>query len=176
MDELEETRRLRAEAVARHQRLMAESRELVVKVTQQVAHLRWLVTSIKRQREAGFHHRLQAAIRRTHGCESRHVTGFAVRKVAGRQILWEGMVEEFGLIDHAGAQRCYAWHYPEYGRLQSLSILKMPPVNTPQRAVQFHLMAREANIVHSDWLQGGASPGRGSGKGCATPRRSAGGG
>ncbi len=155
---------------------MAESRELVANVTQQVEHLRWLVTSIKRQRDPGFHVDLQKAIRLAHGCESQHVTGFVVRKVAGRQILWEGMVEEFGLIDHAEAERCYAWHYPEYGRKQSFSILKVPLVNTPQRAVQFHLMAREANIVHSDWLGGGVLPGPGSGKGFANPRRSAGGG
>ena len=158
MDEREEILRLRAEALARHRRLMAESRELVAKVTQQAEHLRWLVSSIKRQWEANFHQSLQTAIRRTHGCESRHAEGFAVRKVAGREILWEGMVEEFDLIGHATAPQCYAWHYQEYGRQQSFSILKLPPIDTPQRAVQFFLLAREANLVHTNWLQSAPPP------------------
>ncbi len=164
MDELEEIRRIRAEALARHRRLMTESQALVATVTQQVEHLRWLVSDLKRQRERGFHKGLQDAIRLTHGCESRHVAGFVVRKVAGRRILWEGMVEEFALTGHATAQRCYAWHYQEHGRRQSFSLLKMPPVDAPQRAVQFHLMAREANIVHADWLQDAALPGPGRGE------------
>ncbi len=161
MDEREEILRLRAEALAHHRRLMAESRALVAEVTQQVEHLRWLVSSIKRERKPDFHQGLQDAIHRTHGCESRHTEGFAVRKGAGREILWEGMVEEFDLLGHATAQRCYAWHYQEYGRRQSFSILKTPLINTPQRAVQLHLMARGARIVHSDWLRGGVSPGPG---------------
>ncbi len=150
MDDTEEILRRAAERTARHQRLLAESRELVAKVTRQVEHLRWLVSSIKRQREPDFHQGLQAAIRLTHGCDSRQVIGFAVRKVAGRKILWEGTVEEFELIGHPGAERCYAWHYQEHGRKQSFSILKMPALNTPQRAVQFYLMAREANLVHEN--------------------------
>lgn len=152
MDEREQILRLRAEAKARHLRLMAESRELVAKVAQQIEHLRWLVTSIKRQREPDFYKGLQDAIRRVHGCDARHVTGFAVRQVSGRQILWDGMVEEFDLIGHGTAERCYAWHYSEQGRQQSVAILKMPWVDTPQKAVQFHFMARGANFIHEDRL------------------------
>lgn len=124
-------------------RLRAESQQLIAQAKQTCAHVAWLVEDIKRRWQRGFHRPLQDAIRAIHQCESTHVASFAVRKVAGGQMIWEGTVEEFALCDHPEAERCYAWHYLKDGRKESFSLLKLPPVDSPQRAVQLALAAYE---------------------------------
>ena len=128
---LEENRRLRAAA----QQKLAEAR-------QAGEYLSWVVTEIKRQRQADFYRQMQAGIQRMHRCESRHEASFAVRKVSAEgKTVWEGTVEEFALVGCRTAQTCYAWYYREHDRTQSFSVLKRSPVCSPQNAVQFALAA-----------------------------------
>ena len=127
---LEENRRLRAEA----QQTLAE-------VTQAYEHLSWVVAEIKRQWQEDFYQPMQSGIRAIYRSESRHTASFAVRKVSGGKTVWEGTVEEFALVDCRTAQTCYAWYYQENGRQQSFSVLKRPPVDSPQSAVQLALAA-----------------------------------
>ena len=129
---LEENRRLRAQA-----------RQKLVEVKQASEHLSWVVTEIKRQWQADFYQQMQSGIRRMYRCESRYVASFAVRKVAAGKTVWEGTVEEFTLVGCRAAQTCYAWYYQEHGRTQSFSVLKCPPVRSPQHAVQLALAAGE---------------------------------
>src|SRR5688500_20173029 len=55
--------------------------------------------------------RLRDAIKRLHGCESRHVRSTPVLETFQGRIVWDGEVEVFALIGHADAQSCYAWFY-----------------------------------------------------------------
>ncbi len=127
----------------KHRRLMAEAAQVMAEVKQAYDHLAWVITEIKRQRQKDFYKALQAGIRKMHRCRSRHVATFAVRKVAGEKTVWEGYVEEFQLLGCDPTQTCYAWHYQEWGRTRSFSVLKLPPVFSPQSAVQLALAARD---------------------------------
>ncbi len=129
---LEETRRL----TTRAERLIAETR-------QKIAHLEWFIDSLQRFCEPEFFWPLQEAIRAAHRCESRHVDTFAVRKVRDGQVVWTGLVEEFTLVGHPRAAACYAWRYGEGGVARSFTVLKLPPVGSPQEAVQLFLLAKE---------------------------------
>jgi len=83
---------------------------------------------------------IQVLIRKLHGCESLYVQSVPVtEKIAGGSA-WVGDVEVFELLRHPKARRCYALRYrngPE--ERQYLTVLKLPPVDSPQRAVQVAL-------------------------------------
>lgn len=88
---------------------------------------------------------LQAAIARLHQCESRHIETVPVTEVFKGQTAWEGMVEVFELTGHAKTKRCYAWGYPDKnkgGRLEVVTVLEIPPVNSPQTAVKIAIAAQ----------------------------------
>lgn len=79
---------------------------------------------------------LQKAIRATHGCESNHLaTTPVVEEFAGR-LAWQGDVEEFELVGHPKAQRCFAWGYDEKGTFRATAVLKIPPATSPKMAVR----------------------------------------
>ena len=126
-----------------NRRLRAEAHQTSAKAKQAGEHLSWVVNEIKRQWQNDFYRQMQAGIRCLHRCDSRYVASFAVRKVSEGQTLWEGTVAEFDLVDCAAASACYAWYYRERGRTQSFSVLKMPPVYSPQNAVQLALAAEK---------------------------------
>jgi hypothetical protein len=50
--------------------------------------------------------------------------------------VWEGVVESFALTSHPKAKRCYAWSYQDKGETQYVNVLEIPPVVSPQTAVQ----------------------------------------
>jgi hypothetical protein len=84
--------------------------------------------------------RMQTAIAALHGCGSRHVMPVAVHEVSEGPTAWRVVVEVFDLIGHAEAVRCYAWIHAK-GRMERFVIvLEIPPVVTPQTAVQAFLM------------------------------------
>jgi hypothetical protein len=82
---------------------------------------------------------LQDAIRKTHGCESRHVESVPVRETFRGQTVWEGVVEVFDLIEHPTAKRCYAWGH-QTGKSDEKSryvtVLGIPPIGSPLQAVR----------------------------------------
>ena len=54
---------------------------------------------------------LQDVIRFLHGVESRHIRSVPIKETFEGQTVWEGVVEEFELIEHATAKRLYAWSH-----------------------------------------------------------------
>jgi hypothetical protein len=63
---------------------------------------------------------IQEAIKRLHGCESRHVGALPVKEVyqpCGRPmpaaLAFDGVVDVFMLADHKTARLCFAWISPE---------------------------------------------------------------
>ena len=84
---------------------------------------------------------LRKAIRALHGCESRHVASHPVREVFQGQTAWEGIVEEFALTSHPTATTCYAWSYRDGDTTQTVTVLALPPVDSPEGAVKVAVAA-----------------------------------
>jgi len=85
---------------------------------------------------------IQDAIRRVHGCESRHIESVPVHEEFQGQTIWDGTVEVFELIGHPKAHVCYAWgHHAGKDDKQSryVTVLKIPPVDSPAFAVRFSI-------------------------------------
>jgi len=98
---------------------------------------------------------LQEAIRATHGCESRYVESVSVREVFNGIVAWEGTVEVFDLIDHPKAKRCYAWSFQDGNQTRSVTVLELPPVDSPETAVRVAIAskARELEAATEDRKQ-----------------------
>ena len=82
---------------------------------------------------------LQDAIRKTQGCESRHIESVPVKETFRGQTVWEGVVEVFDVIGHPKAKQCYAWGH-RAGKADEKSrfvvVLKVPPIDSPLAAVR----------------------------------------
>ncbi len=79
---------------------------------------------------------IQDLIRKAHGCESLHVQAVPVTEKFKDGRVWTGAVEVFELLSHPKARRCYALGLEQDGKRRYLTVLKSPPVDSPQKAVQ----------------------------------------
>jgi hypothetical protein len=79
---------------------------------------------------------LQDVIRKVHGCESEYSRTLHVREVFLEKIAWDGFVKVFKLIQHPKAKRCYAWSYQDEKETKSVTVLEIPPVDSPESAVK----------------------------------------
>ena len=81
---------------------------------------------------------LQEAIRNLHGCDSVWIQAVRVKETFQREIVWEGLVQVFDLIDHPEATRCYAWSHTVEGseRRRFVAVLHKEPVTSPAAAVR----------------------------------------
>jgi hypothetical protein len=89
---------------------------------------------------------LQEAIRAMHGCESRYVRSVPVREVFNDLVAWDGVVEVFDLIDHPKAKRCYAWSFDDGRQTRSVTVLELPPVDSPETAVKVAIAAKAREL------------------------------
>ena len=72
-----------------------------------------------------------------HGCESTWVEAVPVKETFQREIVWEGTVQVFDLIDHPEATRCYAWSHATKGeRRRFVAVLHKEPVTSAAAAVR----------------------------------------
>ncbi len=86
---------------------------------------------------------LQRAIRQLHGCESVHTKSVTVTETFQGKVLWEGSVEVFRLLNHKKTDTAYAWAcLDESKRAQFITVLKITPVDTPERAVKALIASR----------------------------------
>jgi hypothetical protein len=79
---------------------------------------------------------LKEAIERGHNCRADHVESIPVTEMSGLRKVWEGVVEVFDVTNHSEANRCYAWRYFDGYDVQYVTVLQIPPVTSPQTAVQ----------------------------------------
>jgi hypothetical protein len=87
---------------------------------------------------------LQDAIRKTHGCASSFVESVKVTEIFKGQTVWDEEVEVFNLNGHNIAKQCYAWGYePHPASMQYVAVLKLPPVDSPQKAVQAFILSQQ---------------------------------
>jgi hypothetical protein len=81
-----------------------------------------------------------------HGCESRHVRSVPVREVFNGLVAWEGVVEVFDLIGHPKAKRCYGWSFEDGRQTRSVTVLELPPVDSPETAVKVAIAAKAREL------------------------------
>ena len=81
---------------------------------------------------------LQETIRNLHGCDSVWIQAVRVKETFQGEIVWEGLVQVFDLIDHPEATRCYAWSHAVEGseRRRFVAVLDKEPVSSPAAAVR----------------------------------------
>ncbi len=82
---------------------------------------------------------LQEVILLRHGCRSSYCrTELVADSLAGHPD-WDGLVKVFDLYGHPMAECCFAWNYRAQGVLQPVTVLKLPPIDTPASAVRMFL-------------------------------------
>ena len=93
--------------------------------------------------------RLQNAIRRLSGCESKYLETVAVSQPFlsfRHNTIWQGDVVVFEVYGHPKAQRAYVWSSTaDNEEAEYVVVLELPPVSSPQTAVQAAIAARIVN-------------------------------
>ena len=79
---------------------------------------------------------LRDAIEAGHKCKALHDHSVPVREMFGEQVVWEGVVEVFALMGHPKATRCYAWNFKDGTTTRYITVLELPPVDSPHTAVR----------------------------------------
>ena len=89
---------------------------------------------------------LQATFLNLHGCTAKYLETVPVSEEFQGQIIWEGEVEVFELLDHPKAKIGYGWGHAtgEHGR-RYVTVLHLPPVTSPLTAVQAGIMSEIKN-------------------------------
>ena len=80
--------------------------------------------------------KLREVVETMHHCKAVRVGSEPVIELFKGQIAWDGVVEIFDLIGHPKAKRCYAWAHIEDGEPQYTTVLEIPPVNSPESALE----------------------------------------
>lgn len=91
---------------------------------------------------------IQAAFLKLHGCEATYVETVPVHEKFQGQTVWQGDVEVFDIRGHPKATRGYGWSYVtgEHDQGQRyFTVLELPPVTSPQTAVQAAIMSEIKN-------------------------------
>ena len=87
--------------------------------------------------------KLRQTILDLHGCNNSYVESVVVRDIFQREVVWEGDVKAFSLIDHPRATLAYAWSYKDdEGKTRYVAILGIPPIRTALDAVRACIVAQ----------------------------------
>jgi hypothetical protein len=93
--------------------------------------------------------RLQKAIRRVNGCESKYLETVTVSESSvsfHKHTVWQGEVAVFEVHGHPQAARAYAWLSREPNETtRYVVVLEIPPITSPQKAVQAAMTAQIIN-------------------------------
>jgi hypothetical protein len=79
---------------------------------------------------------LREAVEAAHKCKALHDQSVPVREMFGDKVVWEGVVEKFALLGHPKAKWCYAWSFQDGTTKRYVTVLELPPVESPQTAVR----------------------------------------
>ena len=92
---------------------------------------------------------IQKAVEEHAGCRAEHLESVPVTEGYLDQIMWEGVVEVFGLDGHPKANRAYGWQFWEGKNAQYPVVLGIRPVDSPNAAVRASIAA-EAQQMHNN--------------------------
>jgi hypothetical protein len=96
---------------------------------------------------------LRDVIHRLHKAEAKHVQSVPVTETFRGETVWDGVVEVFDLSGHPKANRIYAWSYDTDDPKQPkryVTVLHIPPVVSPQTAVQAVILQEYKSRAKSD--------------------------
>ena len=95
---------------------------------------------------------LQAVFLKLHNCDAEYVETVPVVEQFQGETIFQGDVEVFDLSGHPKATRGYGWGYmtTEGGGRRYFTVLELPPVNSPQTAVQAAIMSEIKNARQKD--------------------------
>ena len=79
---------------------------------------------------------LKDAVETAHKCRALHDQSVPEREMFGDKVVWEGVVEKFALLEHPKAKWCYAWRFKDGPETRHITVLELPPVQSPQTAVR----------------------------------------
>lgn len=85
--------------------------------------------------------KLKDAIETMHRCKAVHFASEVVVELFRGEVAWDGVVETFDLAGHPKAKRCHAWSYEDKGEPQFVTVLELPPVDSPETAVKVAVAA-----------------------------------
>ncbi len=85
--------------------------------------------------------KLRDAIETMHRCKAVHFASEMVVELFQGEVAWDGVVETFALTGHPKAKRCHAWSYENKGETQFVTVLELPPVDSPETAVKVAIAA-----------------------------------
>jgi hypothetical protein len=90
---------------------------------------------------------IQAVFLKLHGCEADYVETVPVVEEFQGETVWQGDVEVFDIRGHPKATRGYGWGYTttDEGGRRYFTVLELPPVTSPQTAVQAAIMSEIQN-------------------------------
>lgn len=90
---------------------------------------------------------LQAVFLKLHGVDATYVETVPVVEEFQGETVWQGDVEVFDVRGHPKATRGYGWGYVvgEEGGRRYFTVLELPPVTSPQTAVQAAIMSEIQN-------------------------------
>lgn len=89
--------------------------------------------------------KLKDAIEVMHCCKAAHVASEVVIELFQGEVAWDGVVETFDITGHPKAKRCYAWSYRECEGTQFVTVLQIPPVDSPEAAVKVAVASEAKN-------------------------------
>ena len=91
---------------------------------------------------------LKDVIHKLHGATATYVESVPVKEVFQGRTVWDGIVEVLDLYGHPKTNRVYAWTHatddPKHPR-RSVTVLHIPPVVSPQTAVQATILQEIKN-------------------------------
>ena len=85
---------------------------------------------------------LREAVEVMHHCKARHEQSVPIVEMFGQKTVWEGVVESFAITGHPKAKRCYAWSFLEGNEPRYITVLEIPPVESPQTAVRAAIVSK----------------------------------
>jgi len=76
------------------------------------------------------------AIENEHNCNAKHAGSVFVTVMDELLKVWEGSIEVFLLEGHREATICYGWREFDGQEVKYVTVLEIPPVNSPESAVR----------------------------------------
>ena len=89
--------------------------------------------------------RLKEAVEKAYECKARHVVSEEVIDLFQGEVAWDAVVATFELQEYPKAKRCYVWAHIEDGEPQYTTVLEIPPVNSPESALEASIATKASS-------------------------------
>jgi hypothetical protein len=84
---------------------------------------------------------IQSAIESAHKCDATYLESKRVTGEVQGHVARGGLVDIFEVSGHPKAKRCYGWRYREGNKIRTVTVLEIPPVDSPETAVKAAIRA-----------------------------------